>query len=152
MEQLEPLGKYISIIHRHAMMYANRHLKPFNIGSGQLGFLLVLFDHDGLTQEDLSKCLSMDKSTTAKAVKSLEQNGYVRKKISEKDKRSYNLYITDKAISIRKTIRKMAFDGDNNILLKGFSKQEKNIIYDLLKRMAQNASSILEHSRGETDE
>ncbi len=145
MDSYDPLGKYISIIYRYAMMHANRLLKPFNISSGQLGFLMVIFDHNGLSQEELSEYLSIDKSTTAKAVKSLEENGYIIRRVSEKDRRAYNLYTTDKAISTKKAIRKLAFDWDNNVLLKGFGQQEKELVYDLLKRMAQNA-------RSETDE
>ena len=141
MDSYDPLGKYISIIYRYTMMHANKLLKPFNISSGQLGFLMVIFDHNGLSQEELSEYLSIDKSTTAKAVKSLEENGYIIRRVSEKDRRAYNLYTTDKAISTRKAVRKLAFDWDNNVLSKGFSQQEKELVYDLLKRMAQNARS-----------
>ncbi len=140
-QKKDPLGKYISTIYRHSMMYANDCLKPFNMSAGQLSFLLVLFEHNGITQEWLSKYLSIDKSTTAKAIKLLEQNGYITKKISKQDKRAYNVYFTDKAALIREQIRKLAFKGDNDILLKGFSDKEKEAAYDMLKRMAQNAGT-----------
>lgn len=123
------------------MMYANDCLKPFDMNAGQLIFLLVLFEHNGITQEELSKYLNIDKSTTAKAVKSLEQNGYIIRKTSKQDKRAYNVYTTNKAALIRQEIRKIAFKGDNEILLKGFSDEEKEAAYNILKKMAQNASS-----------
>ncbi len=141
-QQKDPLGKYISTIYRHAMMYANKYLKPFNISGGQLSFLLALFEHNGITQEELSKYLNIDKSTTAKAIKSLEQNGYITRKTSEQDKRAYNVYTTNKAALIKQEIRNLAFKVDNKILLKGFNDKEKKTAYNILKRIAENAGNL----------
>ncbi len=135
----DPLGKCISIIYRYSIIHANNKLKPYNITGSQLTFFMTIVNMAGITQEELSNHLKINKSTTAKAIQSLEKNGYVIKKVSKKDRRAYNLYPTQKALELYKKIRDLAFQWDD-VLCKGFSKEEKESIYKLIEKMAQNAS------------
>ncbi len=141
----EPLIKWISIIYRHSLIYANKKLKNFDITGGELSFFISIVDTEGITQEELSGYLKINKSTTAKAVKSLEKKGYVLKKIYDKDKRSYNLYPTKKAIELRKKMRNLAFSW-NDILLGNMSKEDKKKICQLIKVMADNADMYIKRS------
>ncbi len=141
----EPLIKWISIIYRYSLIYANKKLKNFDITGGELSFFISIVDTEGTTQEELSGYLRINKSTTAKAVKSLEKKGYVLKKIYDKDKRSYNLYPTKKAIELRKKMRNLAFSW-NDILLGNMSKEDKKKICQLIKVMADNADMYIKRS------
>ncbi|AEA34392.1 transcriptional regulator, MarR family [Hippea maritima DSM 10411] len=143
----EPLGKWISILYRYSMIHANEKLKPFNMTSSQLMFFIFMVDNPGITQEGLSCMLKINKSTTAKAIKVLEKNGYLIRKISEKDKRSYNLYPTQKAIEVRKQIRLLALEWDD-VLCKDFDLKDKKKAYELLKKMSQNAEEYINQRRG----
>jgi hypothetical protein len=42
-----------------------------NIGSGQYIFLFYLYNHNGSTQDEISKALDMDKATTTRAVQTI---------------------------------------------------------------------------------
>ncbi len=145
----DPLIKWISIIYRYSLIYANERLKDFNISAGELSFFIAITDMEGITQEKLSSYLRMNKGTTAKAVKSLETKGYVIKRIPESDKRSYNLYPTAKAVELRKRIRKLAFEW-NDILLKGFDKKRRKEAALIIEKMAKNADMCINRS-GEND-
>jgi DNA-binding MarR family transcriptional regulator len=145
----EPLIKWISIIYRYSLIYANKKLKDFDITGGELSFFIYIVDMEGITQEELSNHLKINKSTTAKAVKSLEKKGYVTKKIYDKDKRSYNLYPTKKAVELRKQMRKLAFSW-NDILLCDMEKKDKQRVYELIVKMAENADNFI--NRSESDE
>ncbi len=138
----EPLIKLISVIYRYSLMYANRKLENFDITGGELSFFIAIVDKEGITQEELSGYLKMNKSTTSKAVKLLESKGYVVKKIYDKDRRSYNLYPTKKAIELRKQMRKLAFGWDD-ILLEGIDKKERESIYKAVETMVENADRYL---------
>ena len=50
----------------------------------------------------MSTRLSIDKGTTAKAIKRLEEEGYVKRIPHEEDKRAYRVYITPKGFEIKK--------------------------------------------------
>lgn len=62
------VGRYISILYRQAQAYISSQMKQYNIGSGQYSFLLVLYRNDGISQEELSDQLMIDKGTTARAI------------------------------------------------------------------------------------
>lgn len=140
----EPLGKWISIIYRYSMMHANKFLKDYGINAGQLPFFMNIVKNPGITQEELSKILKIDKSTTAKAVKILCQKGYLTKQTSKEDKRVYKLFPTEKAKNIEEAIIRKAFEWDRDILLNNLNKDEKEHAYKLLSHIANNCIKYFE--------
>ena len=97
----EYLGKYISLIHRQANAFFTKEFSKFGFGSGQYMFMIHLYKNDGISQEKLSELLNIDKGTTAKAVKKLEELGFVTRSKDSSDKRINRIYLTSKAINIR---------------------------------------------------
>lgn len=136
------LGKHISLIYRYSQIYFNEQLKKFKLGSGQYIFLMSLFENNGITQEQLAAAVKFDKATTARAVAKLEEEGYVIRKISETDKRAYNLYITDKANAI-KTELTAVLDEWNRIMLYDFAEQEKENVRNLIEKIGENIMSFI---------
>ncbi len=132
------ISKYVSMIHRFGQIYFDEQFKQYNIGSGQYIFLFhLLFEKDGVRQEDLSNALNIDKGTTARAVKKLEVAGYVTRKIDENDYRVNRVYVTEKAMTIKKDLQKI-IRGWTNIIEKGFTKEEKQLNKQFIERMADN--------------
>jgi len=137
------IARWISILYRYGQSYISREFESYNIGSGQYIFLLTLYKKDGISQENISEHLKIDKATTAKALKRLEEEGYITRHTDLLDKRAYKVYVSRKALAIKpafiKTIKKW-----NTILSAGFSVEEKAAVVKQLKKMAQNA---FEHGR-----
>lgn len=94
----DSFGRYISVIYRHLQILLNHHLKPYGIGSGQYIFLSAIHGNQGISQKDLTNLIKIDKTTTAKALKKLEENGFVYRVHDADDKRYYKLYLTEKGI------------------------------------------------------
>lgn len=136
------IGKWISIIYRYAQNFIIRELEPYNIGGGQFMFLVALYRQDGIHQEALSKNLNIDKGTTARAIKKLEKEGYVIRKEDPEDRRAYKVSLTKKALEIKPEIYK-ALKNWTEILSKDFTKDEKEMVTGLLKRMADNVASYV---------
>ena len=86
-ENCENIGKYISQLYRRGGAFISKGMEKYNIGQGQFMFLMELYTQDGKNQEDLSKILKIDKGTTARAIKRLEEEGYVRREKDDHDKR-----------------------------------------------------------------
>ncbi|HPZ15215.1 MAG TPA: MarR family transcriptional regulator [Sphaerochaeta sp.] len=93
----ESLGRLVAILHRRNIAYLNTVLKPYQITSGEVGIMRSLYQREDRSQEELSLTLSIDKAAIARAVKSLEGKGYVRRINDERDKRCNRLFLTDKA-------------------------------------------------------
>lgn len=137
----DSIGKWISVLYRYGQIYVGRRMKPYNISRGQYIFLVALFKNNGINQEELSNNIKIDKGTTARAIKKLEEEGYVVREIDPEDKRAYKLYVTEKALEIKPKFIEV-LSSWTDILSEGFTKEEKELTLKLLKKMAQNATKI----------
>ncbi|TGE35121.1 MarR family transcriptional regulator [Desulfosporosinus fructosivorans] len=140
----ERFGKHISLIYRYSQIFMDQNLSNYNLGSGQYVFLLNLLQNKGVNQEKLSNILMINKATTARAIKKLEKEGYVVRNTSNEDKRSYELYPTEKAEAIEAVLMKL-LDTWNGILLKDFSDEEKDQLFILIEKVGNNLFNNLEH-------
>lgn len=138
------IGRWISILYRYSHVYFGRKLKKYDIGRGQVTFLVALYKKDGVSQEDLSLYLSIDKGTTAKALKKLEDNGYVMRKTCDMDKRANKVYLTEKAWDIKPVVSKVLKEW-TNALTKGFKEEEKAAALNMLERMWLNAEEVFKN-------
>jgi len=135
----DSIGRWISMLYRYGQIYVGKKMQPYGIGKGQFMFLIKLFQRDGLSQEDLTESLNFDKATTARALRKLEQEGYIIREKNEGDRRSNRVFLTTKARDIEPFI----FEVLNNwteILAAGFTPGEKKQVLGLLERMANNAA------------
>lgn len=135
------VGRWISILYRYRLNYLGKRLEPYNIGSGQHLFLMALSKNNGINQEELSSYLKIDKATTAKAIKKLEEEGYVARQIDDIDKRAYRVFLTDKAWGVIPIINQVVKDWEE-LITGGFSEKERILVEALLGEMAQNACRI----------
>jgi DNA-binding MarR family transcriptional regulator len=145
-KNMESLGRYISILYRSGKMYINNKFEKYNIGNGQYLFLLSLSHNEGVTQEEMSCKLFIDKGTTAKAIKRLEDEGYVKRSVDDKDKRAYKVYLTEEGRKVTAEISEVLHNW-NDILTSGFTEEEKGIALNLLQRMLENKNKQI--SKGE---
>lgn len=132
------IGCWVSILYRYRQNYLSKRLDPYNIGSGQHMFLLALAYNDGISQEELSERLKLDKATTAKALKKLEDEGYVARGIDAADKRAYQVFLTPLALRVIPLIKKAVEDWEQ-LITADLSEDESFLIKQLLRKMAQNA-------------
>ncbi|MFC3745986.1 MarR family winged helix-turn-helix transcriptional regulator [Paenibacillus sp. GCM10012306] len=133
----EPIGKLISLIHRQNQKTLSRQLIPYGIGSGgQHSFLKLIIGRPGVTQEQLTNELKFDKATTARAVKLLEQSGYIERKVDPDDRRSYLLYPTPKAMDFAPILQEI-LNGLNRKLSRHLTDEEEMQLISLLQRIIQ---------------
>lgn len=133
----EPIGKLISAIHRNTQSIITNSLSDLKIKSGQHDFLLLISKNEGITQKQLGELLYIGKSTTAKAVKSLINSGYVIIRHDLKDKRYNYLYLTEEGKKIAPRIESIFLELIN-IYEQDFTKEEVQQILNLLKRILKN--------------
>ena len=131
-------NRFISIAARCAQTYFDRELSPMNIGAGQIRILRALDIKNGINQESIRRLFHLDKGTVAKTIKPLIREGYIRREKNPNDKRSYQIFLTDKGRSIMPTI-KQSIRSWTEILTAGFTDEEKRSIHDFLFRMSENA-------------
>jgi len=132
------LGKWISIIHRNLCAHMDTFFRNSDIGHGPRRFLVEIALSPGLSQEDISERLLMDKTTTARAVKQLEQGGYITRTRDSFDRRRYVLEPTEKGKQLLPRVPEARREC-HLALSEGFSEEELEMILLMLKRMADKA-------------
>ena len=135
----EYFGRYISILYRQASVFYSKEFNKFGIGAGQYMFMIHLYKNDGISQEKLSELINIDKGTTAKAIKKLEELGYVERNKDISDKRVNKIYLTDKALEIKNEFL-TSLNKWENMLTSNLSDEE--ILYGLkiLNKLTKNVS------------
>lgn len=137
------IPRWVSLLYRYGQMYIGDRLRHTDIGKGQYIFLNALYKKDGLSQEELSDFLKIDKGTTAKALKKLEEQGYVLRQVRDEDKRSYRIFLTPKALEMKEEIRRVLIDW-RHILSDGLTEEERHAALVLLEKMGNNAARFIE--------
>lgn len=134
---IEPIGKYISQIYRRGGAHLSKELSKYGIGIGQLMFLTQLYRQDGINQEELTEILKIDKGTTARAIKKLEEENFVLRVKDEKDRRAYKVYLTDKAKEIKLEIFNILREWDKS-LVSNLTEEETETFTRILKKLSIN--------------
>jgi DNA-binding MarR family transcriptional regulator len=129
-------------------MYIGDQLKHTEIGKGQHIFLNALYKEDGLSQEELSHYLKIDKGTTAKALKKLEVLGYVERRVCSRDKRANRVYLTDKALAIKAQVKQVLVSW-REVLIAGLTEEEQSAAFVILEKMGANAADFIKHTMKE---
>lgn len=135
----EYFGRYISILYRQASVFYSKEFNKFGIGAGQYMFMIHLYKNDGISQEKLSELINIDKGTTAKAIKKLEELGYVERNKDISDKRVNKIYLTEKALEIKNEFL-TSLNKWENMLTSNLTDEE--ILYGLkiLNKLTKNVS------------
>lgn len=139
------IGKYISQLYRRGGIFITKRMEKYNIGQGQFMFLLELYIEDGRNQEELSKVLKIDKGTTARAIKKLEEEGYIERFKDEKDKRSNKIYLTQKGRDIKESIFSVLDEWERK-MSEHLDESEKELMIKLLKKVCLNIDKQEEKS------
>lgn len=140
--ETDMIGRWISFLYRYNQIFMDNQLSPYGIGGGQFIYLLILYMQDGISPEKLAGILNIDKGTTTVAVKKLLKEGYIRREPNPMDKRSYKIYLTEKAEKIQGEFKKV-LSLWTELLTKDFTKTEKLEASTYLKRMHDNAVKVL---------
>ncbi len=134
------IGRYISMIYRIGRWHMESQLnESLNLSSGQHTFLFYLFHHDGASQDEISRALSIDKASTARAIQKLEEKNYVKRITSEKDKRVNHVFLTEKGWGCEKELRESSKDW-KAILEEGLNDEELKMMEHIIQKLSENAS------------
>ncbi len=119
MDGFQTLFDLIGVLARRRYQAAERHFSALGLNHTEARLLTLLHEVDGAaSQEALSSQLFIDRSNAGRALKRLEQQGYIVRRKDDADKRAYFVEMTAKGrkatseiAKLRKTIAQ-SFFGD----------------------------------------
>lgn len=140
---MEALMKYISRTWRCAIMFRNDKLEQEGLNGYQHTYILKICQNPGISQEQLAQMILINKSNVTRQLALLEQNGFITRSSSEKDKRVMQVFPTQKALDIYPKVYKLLLEW-NACLIEDFTEEECHQLQSLMERVMNKAISQVE--------
>ncbi|MBB5172526.1 MarR family winged helix-turn-helix transcriptional regulator [Texcoconibacillus texcoconensis] len=135
---------YISInIHKTDLLltgFIKSKLEPFNLAPEQNLIMMLLWEKDGLTQNQLVEKLAKDKTNIARMASNLEKKGFIKRVHCQDDRRAVKLYLTSRGKELGDEVIPVA-EAFNDKVVKGISHEELLELERLLAKIKENVLS-----------
>ncbi|MFW5629125.1 MAG: MarR family winged helix-turn-helix transcriptional regulator [Candidatus Cloacimonadaceae bacterium] len=135
------VGRLVSVLYRRNQVYLDAALKEYNLTASELAFIISLYKKDGISQEELSTRLAIDKAATANALRSLENKGYVSRTRNPRDRRANIIIITEYARRMEEGVRKQLRNW-TNFLTEDIEEESVKTMFEVLEKMVKKVESI----------
>ncbi len=117
-------------------------LEPFNLAAEQNLIMMLLWEKDGLTQNQLVDKLNKDKTNIARMAANLENKGFIKRIPCTVDRRSVKLFLTSCGRELEKQVTPIAAEF-NQIITNGMTKEELDELERLLSIINDNVRTAL---------
>ena len=128
--------KAISILYRKSHIWLNNGCAQYDLTAAQAVVIMIVCDFKTLTQDEVTKRLSLDKSVIAKTVSKLEEQGFLVRSTNAKDKRTYDISPTEKAWTVYPAIREQV-EACFLRMTQTMTKEERTVFQRLLSLATQ---------------
>ncbi len=91
------IGRSFSILHRRSQLFVTAACEHLKLSYSEYVMLMRIFASEGLSQEELSSTLFLDKAVVTRTISLLEQKGMVYREKDARDQRMKRLYPTEQA-------------------------------------------------------
>lgn len=129
-------------ISRMQSVYRTEKLTSEGICAAHHAFIHVICRFPGYSQEEISKEICLNKSTVARVINHLEQNGYVKREPDKEDKRKFLVFPTEKMLKILPQVRRISAEW-NDLISKDIPEEEMEIFHSVLSKIEQNAKEVI---------
>ncbi len=131
----DSLGFLLSKCHRKAFQMLKQKLDPYGITPPQFAVMSFLWQREGIiNQNQLGELVATDNATLSGIIDRLEKIGYVHREKNIKDRRSFNLVLTEDGITIRQELESIVKEHYKN-LTKPLEEEELMTLIRLLKKL-----------------
>lgn len=137
MKQIIENGKYISLLSRLILKETTQSISKLNLSTIEYSYIMILFDKEISSQEELTKAAMVDKAQTTRAIQRLLERGLIHKQKDSTDKRVYNISLTQKGLQLVPKIREEIVSFETK-LNQGLTYQEQKQMKKYLIQMIRN--------------
>lgn len=134
---MKEILREIGTIARALDSISNIEFKEIELTKGQYLYLIRICEHPGSIQEKIAEMLKVDRTTTARAVKKLESQGFIYKQEDPTNQKIKKLFPTDRGKDVYQFLLR-----ENNhseaVALNGLSTKEIETLFDLLQKVSDN--------------
>ena len=153
--QRKQIGRNISICFRtsKSILQQAHNESEFKITIAELpvlSFLLDDIENKPVSQDFITKSLGIDKASTTRAVKKLCEHGYIKREKDRKDKRAYNLLLTEEGKKLKLHIMTVMLKW-TDIVYNGISEKEIDLLEKITNKMIENIKTYKKEKKYENN-
>ena len=135
--------RQINTISRCAGLFRAERLENGELGACHHSYIIAICRTPGITAEELSRRLCVNKSNVARNLSYLEDKGYVRREQSQEDKRAFLCYPTEKMLRVLSRVREIIAEW-NSLLTSELDEEELSAFASTLDKIALRARECVE--------
>jgi DNA-binding MarR family transcriptional regulator len=120
-------------------------LAEHGVSFGHWTFLRILWEHDGLTQRELSEQAGVMEPTTFSAIKAMEELGYVTRRQMPENRKNVYVYLTPQGRALKEKLVPLA-EEVNRVATRGVPPEDVAAMRRALATMLENLSQDLSQS------
>ena len=137
------LSRNINVISRCAAAYRADGLEGSGISSAHYFYILAICQNPGISQDKLAKKLYINKSSVARALQTLESDGFIERRQSECDRRMTLVYPTQKGDDLLPRVCEVS-SGWHKFLAEALDDSERETFMTLLDKVAKRAAAYVD--------
>lgn len=139
MEIQNILGYLLNTSARFIKREMDKNLDKYDLTTSQWAVIKLLYNKKELTQAQIADELKSDRATAGNVILNLYEKKYVDKRIGEKDRRTYIICLTEKAMKAVNEIELIAEEVTRKALY-GLDDKHIKIMYEGLSKVINNLS------------
>lgn len=136
-------GKIIRAITLNTNQYIGSKIEKYGIKHGQFEYFLLINACPGINQLELARLKSVGKASVTKALKILEDEGFIRREIDGNDRRNALCYVTAKGETVADDLLRVKVDAES-VLFRNFSEQDIESLYKGLSLLLLNSEHLMD--------
>lgn len=136
---LPSLGRLLGFASKTCSDLAEKRLVPYDLTLQQWVLLTALWRQDGLTVGQLAAYYRATEPSTSNLVGRMEAKGLVKRALNPEDRRQVRVFLNEKARSLDHLLG--FYEEINEILLQGFTVEERQALASMLERVMANADT-----------
>ncbi len=139
--KVNEMGALIRGITSNVNLFIGSKIERYGIKHGQFEYFLLIYSIPGINQLELARMKNVGKASVTKALKILEEDGFVTRITDEEDRRNSRCFVTKKGEGIVHELLdvKTSVEAD---LFEGFNEEDKSTFLKLLSKLYVNSQKL----------
>ena len=135
----ESIGDYIRLVHKTLITDMEKMLKQqgFEVGLAQWGILEVLWEKDGLTQQQLADAVGRNKAGITRILDNMEKKKLLERKLEADNRRIKRVVLTNEGRNLQARLNKFA-EMHRQKMENQLTAPEINVCIHSLKKVIKN--------------
>ena len=131
---------FIALIHnisKNQIKYLKSRIEEYDLGR-EIRYVIMVYDNPGCSQDDLVNIYGESKANVAKALRKLEDEGFIKREVNPDNRRKYMLKATYKAEELVPKVRQISKDWEREVGIDEFDFELK----EKLRQIAINGMRL----------